>query len=228
MSIEILRKGRIHLKKYLPVLSIVMTAMAAIPAVLNHDVFTYCSAAAQPVAAEISSREYPLPDSVTFTDISDGQSVTRSTKSVIYSLVGAVCEKDFIPDEVKALCIAIHTQLCIENESGTLAIDTKDKSIYLSDSELKNKFSSDYTALCSYCDNVYSTLLLSDGRPVPIFTLPFCSTKERTSPPIADPYDTLFSADSAGESNGITPVLARMMSQQGLTYNEILNYCYNV
>ena len=217
------------MKKYLPFLSVIMAAMALIPALANHGIFpSDNTSAAEPVMAEITSQSYPMPDVLTFTDTSDGKSVTRSVKSVICSLVGAVCDKDFTPDEVKSLCIAVHTQLLIENENGTAKINTKDKSVFLGDSELKNKFSNSYTALCSYCDNVYETLLMSDGKLVQTYTLPFCSEKKRQAPPIANPYDTLFSADCTGESDGITPGLAKEMSRQGMTYNEILNYCYNV
>ncbi len=206
-----------------------MTIMGAIPTLANRSIFPFgTKVSSLPVSAAIQTDSIGMPDVLTFTDTSDGKSVTRSAKSVLYSLVGAVCEKDFTPDEVKALCIAYHTQLCIENDRGTLSIDTKDKNVFLTDSELKNKLSSSYTALCSYCDNVYSTLLLSDGKPVQTYTLPFCSEQERSSTPIADPYDIMFSPDSSGETNGITPVLARMMAQQGLSYTEILNYCYNL
>ncbi len=218
------------MKKYLPVLFLIITAMAFIPVLANHDIFSaYTLSAATPVSAAISSDSYPIPDTLTFTDLSDGKTVSRSAKSVLYSLVGAACDNDFTADQVKSLCIAFHTQLCIENENGTLAINTKDKSVYLSESELKNKFSSDYTALCSYCDNVYTALLTSaDGSLSPANTLSFCSKPNNTKTLVADPYDTLYSPDFAGETAGITPVLAKLMSQQGLTYTEILNYCYNI
>ena len=217
------------MKKFLPILSFIMAAMAAIPVLSNYNIFSqYFHSSIQPASAVIISRNYPIPDTISFTDISDGKTVTRSAKSVLYSLVGAVCEKDFTADEVKALCIAIHTQLCIENERGTLSINTKDKNVFLSDSELKNKFSAEHTALCSYCDNVYSTLILYDGKPVPVYTLPFCTSKESPCTPIANPYDALYDPYFSGESYGITPTLAKLMAQQGLSYSEILNYCCSV
>ena len=217
------------MKKYLPVLFLIITAMAFIPVIANHNIISASNlSAAQSVSAVISSDSYPLPDTFTFTDLSDGKTVSRSAKSVLYSLVGAVCDKDFTADEVKALCIACHTQLCIESDNGTLAIDTKDKDVYLSESELKNKFTNDYTALCSYCDNVYSSLITSNGTLTPANTFSFCSKPDTSKTPVADPYDTLYSPDFSGETIGITKSLAKLMSQQGLTYTEILNYCYNV
>ena len=217
------------MKKYIPVLTLLIIAMADIPAVVNKDIFSqYTSQKAQPASANVvfGSSDYAVPDDIVFTDLSSGDTVTRSAKSVIYSLVGAAADNDFTADEIKALSIAYHTQLCIESSDGTAAIDTKNGSIFLSESELRNKFGSSYTTLCSYCDNVYDVLLISDGSLCATYTLPICTSDGGEAAPVADPYDLMYSPDSAGDTCGITPMLAKMMSQQGNSYSEILNYCY--
>lgn len=215
------------MKKYIPVLTLIVIAMAAIPAAVNKNIFEgYLNRTDLPVSANVvsGSSDYTPPDEISFTDLSSGETVTRSAKSVMYSLVGAAADKDFTADEIKALSIAYHTQLCIESDNGTAAIDTKDSSIFLSESELKNKFGSSYTTLCSYCDNVYDTLLILDGKLCPSYALPICTEEYGNKVPVADPYDALYSIDSTGNTYGITPTAAKLMSQQGNTYEEILNY----
>lgn len=307
------------MKKHLTVLTALITIMAIIPVAVNitciESFFNLDSGQAVNVSSVISdtqNSEYTLPENITFTDKSSEKEVTRSTKSVIYSLVGAAVDENFNENEIKALAIAYHTQLCRENENETLCIDTSDSSFFLKENELKNKFGKDLTTLYSYCDNVYSSLIMQNSTPANLNILslssddstndsispkanPFCSLtsdyltvisfdedefceKIKTinnnidtsiSPQqfigninyaangevesifiggvkikgsdiastFALPYKRFTLLYSLGEyqftvmqcdvSESITPSIAHLMSEQGNTFDEILNYCYS-
>jgi len=171
---------------------------------------------------------YVLPENLTFSDVSTGKNISRSIKSLIYSLTGAAIDSDFTPDEVKALSIAIHTQLCRDNNDHSLKIDTSDSSIFLSPSDLDLKFGSNYTTMRSYCDNVYSKIIVISDEPAQL-NLCFTSQRNETSDTAlctANPFSSLFNGKTDLSTDRLTPEAAKLMSLQGNTYSEILNYCY--
>ncbi len=288
------------MRRYIKIIIVLIVIMAAIPAAVNFKSFSVLQATQREsatIVTDTSETSYTLPENLTF---SDGENtVTRSAKSLIYSLVGAAVGTDFTQDEVKALAIVYHTALCKENDSGTLSIDTSDSSVYLSETELKEKFGDSLTTLRSYTDNVYSQLLITGGKLCgiqsatltanPYITLAgdystelafseeeFCEKISEISAnadisvnprqivgeftynddgtvesvviggveingsAMAESFDlpserfTLvysleefqFTAEYPTVSAGLTPYAAHMMSEQGNTYEEILNYYY--
>lgn len=187
------------MKKRLLILICLAVFMAIIPVAANIDYFAwvfhketdeYVNAS---VISDISSAEYAPPENVTFTDKSDGEDATRSVKSLLRSLIGAVVEGDFEEHEVKALTVAYHTQICFNNDNDCLAIDTSDSTVCLSESELKSKFGSNLTTLCSHIDNVYNCLIMSDGQPsnLNISTLSDNYVENSAVMRTANPYSSL-------------------------------------
>lgn len=160
------------MKKKLIVLLCLALFMAAIPVASNIYYFTFkCNTAANEyvdasVISDLSSVEYTPPENVTFINISDGKEITRSVKSVLRSLIGAAVDSDFEEHEVKALTVAYHTQICFNNEKNCLAIDTDNDLDYLTENKLKEKFGNNLTTLYSHIDNVYTRLIMSNGKPV--------------------------------------------------------------
>ncbi len=160
------QKGNKSMKKYVKIAVILAVIMAAIPAAVNLKSFVVPNITEQSentsIVTDASNESYDLPENLTFLD---GEStVTRSAKSLIYSLVGAAVGTDFTADEVKSLTIVYHTYLCRENDNGTLSIDTSDSGVYLNESALKEKFGDSLTTLRSYSDNVYTELIMADGE----------------------------------------------------------------
>lgn len=159
------------MKKYFKALLFLIIAMAIIPIAANNNSFknifleNHSKSTDNSFIVTSKDSRYNMPENLTFTNTSTGKQTSRSTKSLIYSLVGAAVDVDFLEDEVKALSIAFHTQLCHENDLQTLVIDTNDDNIFLSVNNLKSKFGNSYTTLCSYCDNVYSLLILASDKP---------------------------------------------------------------
>ena len=123
---------------------------------------------------------YNIPENITFIDTSSNKEISRSAKSVLYSLVGAAVNKDFTENEVKALSVAFHTQMCRENDSHNLSVDTQSPDIFLNENSLKEKFGKDYTTLCSYCDNVYNSLVLISDKPADL-NIEYLKNKTDTS-----------------------------------------------
>lgn len=192
------------MKKKLTIILILALIMAFIPAASNFDCILslfqsnfWGTAEDQAVSVSVISDTkdsgYTVSENVTFIDKQSGNETSRSAKSVIYSLVGAVAAEDFCEDEVKALAVAYHTQLCREALNGTLCIDTSDSTVYLSESDLKSKFGDGYTTFCSYCDNVYSSLILADGEPINLNLTAISSSNEKNSDILitANPYCSL-------------------------------------
>ena len=159
------------IKKYFTALLILIFIMAVIPIAANKIFFKnfHSDKTATPhnnsFITIADNSNYQIPQNLTFTDTSSNKEISRSAKSIMYSLVGAAVDQDFTENEVKALAIAIHTQLCFENDSQTLAIDTQNPDVFLNDNSLKQKFGKDYTTLCSHCDNVYNALILNSNKP---------------------------------------------------------------
>lgn len=160
------------MKKKLIILLCLALFMAVIPVASNIDYFTFkFNTAANEyvdasVISDLSYVEYTLPENVTFINISDGKEITRSVKSVLRSLIGAAVDSDFEEHEVKALTVAYHTQICFNSEKNCLAIDTGNSLAYLNENNLKEKFGNNLTTLYSHIDNVYTRLIMSDGKPV--------------------------------------------------------------
>lgn len=185
------------MKRKVSVFVTLIAVMAAIPAAVNFEIFsdfvTFSKneAVNTSVIKTSSDSDFTLPQNIKFTDVSSGKEITRSAKSIIYSLVGAAVEESFSEDEVKSLAIAYHTQLCCDSEH--IQIDTKDKSLFLSEGELKTKFGDRYTSFCSYCDNVYNNLIISDNSPANLnisFSNGECS-ENNTICLKANPYNSL-------------------------------------
>ena len=160
------------MKKYVTPLLTLILIMAVIPTaahvnllgtLLSHTNST--EAVNNSIVAASKDSRYNIPENLTFTDTGTGKETSRSAKAIIHSIVGAVVDKVFTENEVKALAVAIHTQLCHENDSHALMIDTKNSHIFLNESNLKDKFGENYTTLCSHCDNVYSELILISDKP---------------------------------------------------------------
>lgn len=222
------------MKRFLSILILLALIMAAIPAAANFEktadfLHRGATAVSTSTISSTSSFDYILPENLTFTDTL-GNVCTRSAKSLIYSVVGAKADETLSENEIKALAIAIHTQLCYENQNDTLMIDTKDKSVYLTESELKNKFDDNYTTFCSYCDNVYQKIIFQDNLPRNLNLSEFSTKGEENveNLPTANPYEAILSDKSVDtvSTNKLTPTAAKLMSQQGNTYEEILNYYY--
>lgn len=313
------KKGSTFMKKEIAFLGSLITVMAFIPVAVNSDCLTELfdfdikqAVTASSIIINTQNGNYTPPKSIKFIDKSSDKEYERSTKSLIYSLVGAVVDENFSENEIKSLAIAYHTQLCNESENQTLYIDTADKSIFLQENELKNKFGNSYTTLCSYCDNVYSSIIIKDNSPANL-NIPLLFGKEDNHAAIsqkANPYASLthdysttltFSEDefcekikaidvnidttitpqqmvgdityslngetesiivggisiggtdivqefslpydrfsllySLGEyqftvlqndvTERLTPTMAKLMAEQGNTFDEILNYCYS-
>lgn len=158
------------MKRKMAVMAALITVMAVIPLAANISLLKgmlarQTSQTSAPIISQATSTDYSPPENFTFTDTSTGKTVKRSAKSVLYSLVGAAVGEDFLAEEVKALTVAYHTQLCFYENKGTLAIDTSDNDIYLSDENLKKKFGGSFTTLFSHADNVYDRLVMFDGEP---------------------------------------------------------------
>ncbi len=167
------------------------------------------------------------PETLTFLDSGSGRQITRSTKSLVYSLTGAAIDDNFTPDEVKALSIAFHTQLCHDNSVHSLTIDTADSTVFLSHEALSSKFGNNYTTMRSFCDNVYDTLILQSDKPAQLNLRFTSSPRETTDSPFsaANPFSSLFNGNIHFSSDCLTPEAAKLMSLQGNTYSEIL-YCF--
>lgn len=185
------------MKRKAIIFTILITVMAVIPVAVNFSVFSdffnfsVSEAVNTSVIQNIAESEFTMQDSLTFTDLSSGNEFTRSAKSIIYSLVGASVDENFSEDEVKSLAIAYHTQLCFDGEN--IAVDTKDKSFFLSENELKTKFGDRYTSFCSYCDNVYKNLIICEKLPANLnisYSDGECTDNENISPK-ANPYNSL-------------------------------------
>ena len=159
------------MKKYFTALLSLILIMALIPIAVDgnffENIFTVKNIQSEnnSIIVTCENSSYDIPENLTFTDTATCKATSRSAKSIIYSLVGAAVNADFAENEVKSLAIAFHTQLCCENDSHTLSIDTQNPNIFLNNNNLKQKFGKNYTTLCSYCDNVYSALILNSNRP---------------------------------------------------------------
>lgn len=188
------------MKKQIAFLGCLIAFMAFIPVAVNSECLTELfdfnikqAVTASSVIINTQNGDYTPPESIIFIDKSSDKEYERSTKSLIYSLVGAVVDENFCENEVKSLAIAYHTQLCNESENQTLYIDTTDKSIFLQENELKNKFGNSYTTLCSYCDNVYSSVIMKDNVPANLNIPLLCDNEDNntTISPKANPYASL-------------------------------------
>lgn len=187
------------MKKNLAILLALILIMAIIPVASNYEHFIGLitsyeeQTAAASVISDIKNSDYKIAENTSFTDKQSGEECSRSTKSLIYSLAGAAADEAFCEDEVKSLAVAYHTQICREGINGTLCIDTADPNIYLSESELKSKFGDSYTTFCSYCDNVYTRIILADGEPANLNLLEISSSQEKNAqiPITANPYCSL-------------------------------------
>lgn len=227
------------MRKYITALMILILIMALIPIAANDSVFSDIfskngeQAVSRSIISSTKNSGYPLSENITFLDLSTEKNVSRSAKAVVYALVGAAVGEEFSENEIKALTIAYHTQLRFESDSDRLAIDTKDSQIFLSENSLKEKFGKNYTTFCSYCDNVFGSLILKDGKPMNLNIL-FLSNTPESNPEIsltAAPYNLLsknYSTDmQCDSSDHLTASIAHLMSEQGNTYHEILNYYYS-
>ncbi|MBQ4379376.1 MAG: hypothetical protein II821_09315 [Treponema sp.] len=187
------------MKKYLAVMTVLILMMALIPVAVSDSVFSgiFSPKNEQAVSTSIISSQknsgYSITENVAFTDKSTGKTVSRSSKSVVYSLVGAAVGENFSENEVKALAVAYHTQICFESDSDRLSIDTKNPHVFLDENGLKKKFGKNYTPLCSYCDNVFGSLILENGKPMNLNITSFSAEPEENTEIrfTAAPYNSL-------------------------------------
>lgn len=219
------------MKKYFKTFLSLIIIMALAPAVITLRTAgipdNFSAAEQKSFIAETAGLSFISPDSLTFFDISSGKRKSLSTKSLIYSLTGALIDNDFTPDEVKALSIAVHTQLCRDNINQDLAIDTADSAVFLSHEELASKFGNSYTTMRSFCDNVYDKLIIVSDEPAQL-NLRFSSIRSDTYRTLhADPFSAMSNGNIHFSTDCLTPNKAKLMSLQGNTYSEILYCCYN-
>lgn len=187
------------MKKRVTILLSLIIIMAVIPIAANLDHFSFGihsernENASISVLSDISNQSYCPPENISFINKSDGKEISRSVKSLLRSLIGAVVDSNFLEHEVKALTVAYHTQLCFNSEKNNICINTSDNSIYLSEQDLKNKFDTEFTTFCSYIDNVYNCLVLTEGKPTNLnISTFFSSDVENTNIPFtANPYNSL-------------------------------------
>ncbi len=218
-------KGIINMKKYSYILIFLLILMACIPLSANKNIMRDIFCGKTPDTAEvfadsIQTGSYTIPDNITFTDTSANTLCTRSTKSLIYSMTGALVDNDFFEQEVKAFAVACQTRICYEYENGTFSINTKDSTVFLNENELKNKFGSDVTLFRSYCDNVYNNIITQNGKPCNLFAE--SSDIQQQTVSAADPFSDL--SGCTPTDCGINKSLAHSMAMQGNTYREILYY----
>ncbi len=157
-------------KKFFSVIMALILIMGLIPTVSSKNILSALLAqnSRQVLSESVINadfKNYKLPENLKFTDISSQKSTSRSAKSLIYSIIGALVPVDFTENEVKALAIAVHTQLCHDNDYDLLSIDTQNSLSFLNEKALKQKFGNNCTTLCSYCDNVYECIIFKNGSP---------------------------------------------------------------
>lgn len=187
------------MRKRATILLSLIIIMAVIPIAANLDHFSFGIHSQQnenasvSVLSDISNQSYSPPENINFINKSDGKEISRSVKSLLRSLIGAVVDSDFLEHEVKSLTVAYHTQICFNNENKNLCIDTSNNNIYLSEQDLKSKFDAEFTTFCSYIDNVYNCLVITDGKPTNLNISTFFSNNvENTNIPFtANPYNSL-------------------------------------
>lgn len=189
------------MKKYLTALISLILIMAFIPIAADKNFFkniltgSSTETITNSIITASKDSNYNIPENVAFIDTSSNKEISRSAKSVLYSLVGAAVNEDFTENEVKALSVAFHTQLCRENDSHNLSIDTQNPDIFLNENSLKEKFGKNYTTLCSYCDNVYNSLILISDKPADL-NIEYLKNETNTSTSAiykASPYSSVSS-----------------------------------
>lgn len=186
-------KGKITL------MIVFISLMAAVPIFANAgtiiaDITSKEETVQTSLVLDTTEGEYTLENNIEFTDTSINSTVKLSSKQLLYSLVGAVVSDDFSENEVKALTVVYHTQICTGSAGNSLTINTSDTSQYLSENNLKEKFGSKLTTLRSYIDNVYNEIIIRDNVPLDM-NIPNLNNIDNTndSPLVADPYSTLSS-----------------------------------
>ncbi|MBQ3968925.1 MAG: hypothetical protein II685_00395 [Clostridia bacterium] len=216
------------MKKTLRILLGLLVIMSLIPAaafeITNHRFFDIESKNVSEEKFHISQNSSAaISENITFID--SGQTKTLPAKTFIRSVTGAAVCDDFEEAEVKATAAAVHTKACFESENNTLKIDTSDKSVFLNENELKQKFQNSFKKFCDCCDSVFYVIITDGQRPKDIDLSFLPSSGKNKLRQTANPYNILFgAADLSDTSGGITPPAAHLMAAQGNTFEEILNY----